>query len=247
MAQVDPLVAGPGLPRDRERAFVPVGRYALAINSRSAWSSIESRSRSYCSCGWPHCSSTRLFASQDPTRRASRAHRRRSALLGRRQLRAGGAAGFGSPQERHALPLLHRLLLSSWRASSRPFPASLRSRSSSCLAPRSSAAFAIVEQRTGFNVFDHVRTVLPFLQFEGSDLILAVRSHPGDRIADHPIALGVLLAMCLPLGVALARSRSLLVGGPDGRDARGRHGVCFPDSTVGYCRRHGHIPVAPTA
>ncbi len=73
------------------------------------------------------------------------------------------------------------------------------------------AAFAVVEQRTGFNVFDHVRTVLPFLQFEGVEsglsrygLIRATGS------ADHPIALGVLLAMCLPLGFALARSRSIL-------------------------------------
>ena len=33
------------------------------------------------------------------------------------------------------------------------------------------AAFAVVEQRTGFNVFDHVRTVLPFLQFEGAVML----------------------------------------------------------------------------
>ena len=57
------------------------------------------------------------------------------------------------------------------------------------------AFFAIVEQRTGFNVFDHLRSVLPFLQFEGSitgarfGLIRAAGS------ADHPIALGVLFAM----------------------------------------------------
>ena len=74
------------------------------------------------------------------------------------------------------------------------------------------AAFAVVEQRTGFNVFDHVRTVLPFLQFDALSksgqsrygLIRATGS------ADHPIALGVLLAMCLPLGFALSRSRSIL-------------------------------------
>ena len=70
------------------------------------------------------------------------------------------------------------------------------------------AFFAIVEQRTGFNVFDHLRSVFPFLQFEGSitsvrfGLIRAVGS------ADHPIALGVLFAMSVPLGVALARSLS---------------------------------------
>jgi polysaccharide biosynthesis protein PslJ len=70
------------------------------------------------------------------------------------------------------------------------------------------AWFAIVEQRTGFNLFDHVRSVLPVLKFEGSitaerfGLIRAVGS------ADHPIALGVLFAMTVPLGVALAKARS---------------------------------------
>ena len=70
------------------------------------------------------------------------------------------------------------------------------------------AFFSIIEQRTGFNVFDHVRIVFPFLQFDGSitstryGLIRAVGS------ADHPIALGVLFAMIVPLGVALAKSRS---------------------------------------
>jgi O-Antigen ligase len=72
------------------------------------------------------------------------------------------------------------------------------------------AAFAVVEQRTGFNVFDHVRTVLPFLQFQ--DLALYERYGLVRAIgsADHPIALGAFLAMCLPLGFALARSRSIL-------------------------------------
>jgi len=70
------------------------------------------------------------------------------------------------------------------------------------------AFLAVVEQRTGLNVFDHVRAVLPFLQFQGSitsdryGLVRAVGS------ADHPIALGVLFAMAVPLGVALAKSRS---------------------------------------
>ena len=70
------------------------------------------------------------------------------------------------------------------------------------------AFFAVIEQRTGFNLFDHLRSVLPFLQFQGSitasrfGLIRAAGS------ADHPIALGVLFAMCIPPGVALARSLS---------------------------------------
>lgn len=65
------------------------------------------------------------------------------------------------------------------------------------------AAFAIVEQRTQFNIFDHVGQVLPFLHFNGPveadrfGLTRAVGS------AGHPIELGVVLAIALPLGLAL--------------------------------------------
>jgi hypothetical protein len=65
------------------------------------------------------------------------------------------------------------------------------------------AAFSIVEQRAGFNVFDHVGSVIPFLQFNGpveadrAGLIRAVGS------SGHPIELGVVLALALPLGLAL--------------------------------------------
>jgi hypothetical protein len=72
------------------------------------------------------------------------------------------------------------------------------------------AAFAVVEQRTGFNVFDHVRTVLPFLQFNGSALYSRYGLIRAIGSADHPISLGSFLAMCLPLGFALARSGSIL-------------------------------------
>jgi polysaccharide biosynthesis protein PslJ len=71
------------------------------------------------------------------------------------------------------------------------------------------AFFAIVEQRAGFNVFDHVGSILPVLQIDGggglvyrNGLIRATGS------ADHPIALGVLFAMVFPLGLAFAKSRS---------------------------------------
>jgi polysaccharide biosynthesis protein PslJ len=65
------------------------------------------------------------------------------------------------------------------------------------------AVFAIVEQRISFNIFDHVGRVFPFLHFNGPveadrfGLIRAVGS------SAHPIELGVLLAMSLPLGLAL--------------------------------------------
>lgn len=70
------------------------------------------------------------------------------------------------------------------------------------------AFFAIVEQRTGFNVFDHVRTVLPFLQLEGGGLAYRYGLIRATGSADHPIALGVLFAMAFPLGLAFAMSRS---------------------------------------
>jgi O-Antigen ligase len=76
------------------------------------------------------------------------------------------------------------------------------------------AFFSIIEQRTGFNIFDHVRSVLPVVQFNGSitssrfGVIRAVGS------ADHPIALGVLFAMAVPLGVALAKARSAVWWAP---------------------------------
>ncbi len=70
------------------------------------------------------------------------------------------------------------------------------------------AGFALVEQRTGFNTFDHVNAVLPFLQFNGpveaerNGLIRAVAS------AQHPIALGVLFAMTIPVALVLALGSS---------------------------------------
>jgi O-antigen ligase len=66
------------------------------------------------------------------------------------------------------------------------------------------AVFSIIEQRTQFNIFDHVGQVLPFLQFNGAvevdraGLIRAVGS------SAHPIELGVVLALAFPLGLALA-------------------------------------------
>jgi polysaccharide biosynthesis protein PslJ len=76
------------------------------------------------------------------------------------------------------------------------------------------AFFSIVEQRTGLNIFDHVQSVFPFLQFHGSvtsnryGVIRALGS------ADHPLALGALFAMTVPLGIAIAKARSLAWGAP---------------------------------
>ena len=109
------------------------------------------------------------------------------------------------------------------------------------------AFFAIIEQRTGFNLFDHLRSVLPFLQFQGSitasrfGLIRAAGS------ADHPIALGVLFAMCIPLGVALARSLSRVWWIPTFMTLIGDHGDRVAHADPGTRGRRGRAPLAPSA
>jgi O-antigen ligase len=71
------------------------------------------------------------------------------------------------------------------------------------------AAFGIVEARTGFNVFNHVDRVMPFLQL--SDLEGAAGIERGGRTrvfasSQHPIALGALLMMLCPLALYFCRS-----------------------------------------
>ena len=66
------------------------------------------------------------------------------------------------------------------------------------------AVFAVVQQRTQFNLFDHVGKVLPLLRYEEppsavrDGLLRAVAS------ASHPIELGAMLAMLVPISLALA-------------------------------------------
>jgi polysaccharide biosynthesis protein PslJ len=64
---------------------------------------------------------------------------------------------------------------------------------------------AVVETRTGYNVFNHMRTVFPFLQDTGFRA-QEVRNGAlrAEASAQHPIALGVALSLCLPLSLALA-------------------------------------------
>ena len=169
MAPVDSLVAGPGLPRHRERALRPrrtvrpggqaAGRPGVLPDSRSRWS---------CSCGWHRYSSIRGFACVGP--------------------HSTGLSCSSSPHRSALLPSTSDGWRRSPRPSSRASRSSFPSSSSSISSPASSrrasavvavtkfivsgaavvAAFAVVEQRTGFNVFDHVRTVLPFLQLDFS-------------------------------------------------------------------------------
>lgn len=70
------------------------------------------------------------------------------------------------------------------------------------------AFFAIVEARTGFNVFNHLSRVIPFLQ--GGEISGPAFQRVGtDRIrvfasAEHPIALSAALVMLTPLAFYLA-------------------------------------------
>jgi polysaccharide biosynthesis protein PslJ len=66
------------------------------------------------------------------------------------------------------------------------------------------AIFAVVEQRTAFNLFDHVSDVVPVLQFDGPIEVVRAGLIRSVGSAQHPIALGVLFAMAVPLGLALA-------------------------------------------
>ena len=70
------------------------------------------------------------------------------------------------------------------------------------------AVLAIVEQRTSFSAFDRVQSVLPFLEYQGKTEVGRLGRIRAHGSADHPIALGVLFAMTMPLGIALARSKS---------------------------------------
>jgi polysaccharide biosynthesis protein PslJ len=69
------------------------------------------------------------------------------------------------------------------------------------------AGAAIIESRTGYNVFDHLRSVLPFLREQRVPQV----SLRGARLrayasAQHPIALGALLVMLLPLAIYRAHA-----------------------------------------
>jgi O-Antigen ligase len=65
------------------------------------------------------------------------------------------------------------------------------------------AMFAVFEQRTGFNIFDHATRVFPFMTFGGrveADRYGLIRATASSA---HPIELGVLLTLSVPLGIAL--------------------------------------------
>ena len=69
-------------------------------------------------------------------------------------------------------------------------------------------ACAVIESRMGYNPFDHMKTILPFLEFNGTVLNASDISRGGRlRVlgsAQHPIAMGAAFAILLPLAVYCA-------------------------------------------
>jgi O-antigen ligase len=69
------------------------------------------------------------------------------------------------------------------------------------------AAFASIETRTGFNVFNHLAGVVPLLKQQSLGYGLTHQyANRAYASAQHPIALGAALVMLVPLSVYLARS-----------------------------------------
>ena len=68
--------------------------------------------------------------------------------------------------------------------------------------------FALIERRTGFNIFNELGRAIPLLQFQGSWDGVGVERGGRLRVygpAEHPIALGAAFVMLLPLVVYLIR------------------------------------------
>ena len=204
---------------------------------RSAWSSIGSRSRSSCSCGWRRCSSIRPFAFG-----ALHSMRRWRSSSSRLSAPSPSTIGRVAPLATAVLKgvtlFLSFIIFFYFISSVVTTVAGVVVVTKFLVSGVAVVAFfAIVEQRTGFNVFDHVRSVFPFVQFEGSitsvrfGLIRAVGS------ADHPIALGVLFAMSVP---ARSRTREVAVArlvASHARDAHRRARDCVSDADPGDRRR----------
>ena len=67
----------------------------------------------------------------------------------------------------------------------------------------------LLERNTGYDVFNHLQSVFPFLHLDASQI---PHLHRGGRLrvyasAQHPIALGAALAMLVPFGIYLTRRR----------------------------------------
>ncbi len=70
------------------------------------------------------------------------------------------------------------------------------------------AAFAILERRTNYNVFDHLQGIVPLISFKGALSEEGIARAGRLRVygpAQHPIALAALLVMVAPLSLYLAK------------------------------------------
>ena len=70
------------------------------------------------------------------------------------------------------------------------------------------AVFALVERRTGYNVFDHLQGWIPLISFEGGLDAEGIARGGNLRVyasAQHPIALAALFVMVIPLSLYLAK------------------------------------------
>jgi hypothetical protein len=77
------------------------------------------------------------------------------------------------------------------------------------------AFFTLVENKTGYNLFNHLQQFIPIFRFDPSQLPTYLEQRgSGNRVmasAQHPIALGAALAMLLPVGLYLGfRTKSKL-------------------------------------
>lgn len=66
---------------------------------------------------------------------------------------------------------------------------------------------AVIEQRSGYNVFFHLHTVLPFLHFEGGAELSRFGRLRVYGPAQHPIALGATLVVPIPIAVYFSQTR----------------------------------------
>lgn len=69
--------------------------------------------------------------------------------------------------------------------------------------------FGVVEARTGYNVFDHLRSVLPILRFEGALIDSEIARGGRLRVyasSQHPIGLATLLVMMIPIAIFIWRA-----------------------------------------
>jgi O-antigen ligase len=70
------------------------------------------------------------------------------------------------------------------------------------------AVSALIERRSGYNVFFHLQGVLPFLHFNGAEDIVRNGRLRVIGSGQHPIAFGAMFALLVPLSIALVRTSS---------------------------------------